>query len=82
MAVDSAKQDDLEHAVDIVYSVNGVPIRMTAERWWHIVENHDYLAGYYDRILHTVEAPDLILRGYAGYGKGNLPGSGVQGSWS
>lgn len=24
-----------------VVSVNGVPIRLTEERWFHIVENHD-----------------------------------------
>jgi uncharacterized protein YuzE len=33
--------------LDIVVSVNGVPIRLTAERWYHIVENHDDLASYY-----------------------------------
>ncbi len=52
--------------VDIVYSVNGVPIRMTTERWFHIVENHDYLAGRYDDILEAVESPDVVLRGYGG----------------
>jgi hypothetical protein len=52
--------------LDIVASVNGVPIRLTAERWCHIVENHDDLAGYYDDVLDTVEQPDLILRGYGG----------------
>ncbi len=52
--------------MDTVYSVNGVPIRMTAERWFHIVENHDYLAGRYDDILDVVQDPDLIIRGYGG----------------
>lgn len=52
--------------MDVVYSINGVPIRMTTERWWHIVENHDYMAGHYEQVLDTVEAPDLILRGYGG----------------
>ena len=32
---------------DITYSVNNVPIRLTDERWIHIVENHDDMAGYY-----------------------------------
>ena len=27
--------------MDFVESVNGVPIRLTLERWFHIVENHD-----------------------------------------
>jgi len=52
--------------VDIAYSVDNVPIRLTTERWFHIVENHDDLAGHYDDVLHTVEEPDLILRGYRG----------------
>lgn len=50
--------------MEIVYSVEGVPIRLTRERWFHIVENHNDLAGYYDDVLNTVEQPELILRGY------------------
>jgi hypothetical protein len=52
--------------LDVVNSVNGVPIRLTEERWFHIVENHDDLAGYYDDVLNTVENPDFILKGYKG----------------
>ncbi|HBY93891.1 MAG: hypothetical protein M5U01_20995 [Ardenticatenaceae bacterium] len=52
--------------MDIALSVNGVPIRLTTERWFHIVENHDDLAGYYDDVLDSVEDPDLVLRGYRG----------------
>ena len=47
-------------------SKNGVPIRRTDERWFHIVENHDDLAGHSDLVLQTVEDPDLILRGHGG----------------
>ena len=50
--------------MDIVTSVNGVQIRMTDERWVHIVENHDDLAGYYDEILATIENPDYVILGY------------------
>jgi len=50
--------------VDIVYSKNNVPIRLTDERWIHITENHDDLAGYYDDILGTIEEPDCIIKGY------------------
>lgn len=50
--------------MDIAYSVNNVPIRLTAERWYHIVENHDDVAGHYDDVLETIENPDLVLRGY------------------
>ncbi len=52
--------------MDIAYSVNNVPIRLTAERWYHIVENHDDVAGHYDDVLETIENPTWILRGYKG----------------
>ena len=39
---------------------------MTDERWRHIVENRDEMAGYRDDCLKAVEEPDLILRGYRG----------------
>jgi hypothetical protein len=52
--------------VDSSTSVDGVPIRLTDERWVHIVENHDDLAGHYDDVLETVENPDLLLPGHRG----------------
>ncbi len=52
--------------MDVVYSIDGVPIRLTSERWFHIVENHDDLAGYYDDVLDGVENPDMVLRGHRG----------------
>ena len=52
--------------MDTVISKAGVPIRLTDERWFHIVENHDDLAGYYDQVLEAVEDPDFILQGYGG----------------
>ena len=48
----------------IVFSINKVPIRLTDERWRHIVENHDDMAGYYDDVLKTVEDADYIIKGY------------------
>ncbi|MBE7549324.1 hypothetical protein KsCSTR_29940 [Candidatus Kuenenia stuttgartiensis] len=51
--------------MEIVKSINGVPIRLTDERWVHIVENHDDLAGYYDEVLNTIESPDYVVKGYA-----------------
>jgi hypothetical protein len=50
--------------MEIVKSKNGVPIRLTEERWLHIIENHDDLAVYYDDILNCVEEPDYIIKGY------------------
>ena len=52
--------------MDIAYSVNGVPIRLTEERWTHIVENKPYMKAYYAKVLATIENPTWILRGYAG----------------
>jgi len=52
--------------VDRVYSVNGVPIRLTQERWEHIVSNKPYMETYYERVLDAVEHPTWVLRGYAG----------------
>jgi hypothetical protein len=50
--------------LNITKSVNKIPIRMTDERWFHIVENHDDLAGRFGEILNTVEYPDYVLKGY------------------
>ena len=52
--------------MDRAISRNGVPIRLTDERWVHIVENHDDLAGYHDDVLDAVESPVMIIEGYAG----------------
>lgn len=52
--------------MDYALSIDGTPMRLTSERWFHIVENHDDLAGYYDDVLDTIENPDLVLRGYRG----------------
>ena len=50
--------------MDIAKSVNGIPIRITYERWFHIIENHDDLAGRFGEILNTVEYPDYVIEGY------------------
>ena len=52
--------------IEIAYSVNGVPIRLTHERWFHITENHDDLASYYFEVLEAVENPEFIMRGNKG----------------
>ena len=52
--------------LEVVLSVNEVPIRFPMERWFHIVENHDDLAGYYDDVLYCVNKPDFIIKGYRG----------------
>lgn len=52
--------------MDSVTSRSGIPVRLTAERWLHIIENHDDLAGYYDDVLAAIEEPDYITKGYRG----------------
>ncbi|MDW7679396.1 MAG: hypothetical protein SCK70_02460 [bacterium] len=50
--------------MNIAYSLNNIPIRLTDERWRHIVENHEDIAGYYDAVLQTVEDADYVIKGY------------------
>ena len=45
----------------IAHSVNGVPIRLTDERWEHILDSHPELASFRETILDAVENPDYIL---------------------
>jgi len=52
--------------MEIAISKGNVPIRLTEERWFHIIESHDDLAGYYDDVLDTIENPDYIIKGYKG----------------
>ena len=49
-----------------VYSKNGVPIRLTDERWAHITEEHSELAGLRSEILETVANPAAIVAGNHG----------------
>lgn len=54
----------MEGILGVTDSLNSVPIRLTYERWAHIVEAHDYMAGLHDRVLETVAEPDVIVRGW------------------
>lgn len=49
--------------MDIAYSTNGIPIRLTHERWNHIVENHNDMAGYYYDVLESVANPAWVAEG-------------------
>ena len=51
---------------DIVVSKNGIPIRLTDERWVHISEEHNELAGMRLEVLETIVQPVKILVGGAG----------------
>ena len=45
----------------ISHSVNGVPIRLTDERWEHILDSHPEITSFRETILDAVENPDYIL---------------------
>lgn len=49
----------------IVTSRNDVPIRLTDERWAHIVEEHCELAGMREEVLQAVSEAERILAGGA-----------------
>ena len=44
-------------------SKNGILIRLTEERWNHIINNHSELIDYKSEVLTTIENPDKILEG-------------------
>ena len=52
--------------VDKVLSVNGVLIRLNAERWMHITMGHPEIADYYFDILQALESPETIYAGNRG----------------
>ncbi len=47
----------------IVYSHNGVPIRLTDERWQHIVDRNVEMLGQKNHVLETVAEPEMIQAG-------------------
>ena len=52
--------------MQIAYSMNDIPIRLTDERWEHIVSNKPYMYAYEDALLKAIENPTVILRAYTG----------------
>ena len=51
---------------DTARSINGIPIRLSDERWRHIVEHHDDLAGHFHDVLETIASPEAVYEGNAG----------------
>ena len=49
--------------IGFAVSKNGVKIRLTEERWYHIIESHDNLSGLSDLVLTAIENPDTIIKG-------------------
>ena len=52
--------------MEVVRSINGVPIRLPEERWVHNTEEHCELAGYFYEVLETVVEPVAVFEGSAG----------------
>jgi len=52
--------------LNIIISKNGVPIRLTSERWQHITLGHPEIADYYYDLLNAIENPDIIYEGSNG----------------
>lgn len=52
--------------MDITFSINKIPIRLTDDRWYHISVGHPEIAGYYFEILECIEKPDAIYEGKLG----------------
>lgn len=52
--------------MNIVLSINSLPIRLTEERLAHIERRHPEMKGEGDRILETVAIPDRVQEGDGG----------------
>lgn len=48
--------------VAVVRSVNRVPIRLSEERWGHILKGHGDLGGFQVEVLLTVSRPEVVYR--------------------
>ena len=49
--------------VRFALSVSNVPIRITNERWEHIRRRHPEMEDECEKVLETIENPDIIQRG-------------------
>jgi hypothetical protein len=49
-----------------VLSRNEIPIRLTGERWSHIVEEHSEMAGLREEVLQTISDAERVVAGNAG----------------
>jgi hypothetical protein len=44
-------------------SISGKTIRLTDERWVHIVEGHPEMAGYFNDVLQAIDSPNMVQGG-------------------
>lgn len=50
----------------VVRSKNGIPIRLTQERWRHIAARHPEMESQEAKVLETLNSPDLLQEGDLG----------------
>ena len=50
----------------VVRSKTGIQIRLTDERWDHVIEEHGELSELRAEVLETVKNPNRIVAGHAG----------------
>ena len=49
-----------------VFSKNDIPIRLTDERWLHILTGHPEMSIYQDEVLAAISEPTIIYEGSKG----------------
>jgi len=54
--------------MEIIKSKNGIPIRLTEQRWLHITEEHSEMAGYYFEVLESLQGESSKSKGEQSYG--------------
>lgn len=59
MILQSSHLSDLR----VTTSVNGNAIRITAERWVHVVEHHEEVSGMLDDVAEAIDAPEAVFAG-------------------
>ena len=47
----------------IIKSKNNIPLRLTKERWHHIIMRHPELDGQKEQVLETITEQDMIQQG-------------------
>ena len=56
----------IDKMIGYAISKNKAKIRLTEERWFHIVEHHDYMSGLSEVTLETINDPEEIIEGDKG----------------
>ena len=47
----------------IINSINNISIRLTNERWKHIISRHIEMTNEKEKVIETIESPDYIQMG-------------------